>query len=306
MNILITGCAGFIGSHLAEELLKDKKNTIIGIDNLSSGNKENLELINSFDEYNNFLFIKADIRDFYELTKIIKNHNIQYIYHLAAIASVQISIRNPLLSNEVNVKGTLNVLEASKQNGVKRIVFSSSAAVYGDENSVLKSEKTPTKPISSYGYEKLISEYHMKLYNDQYNLETVILRYFNVFGERQNTNSNYSGVITIFNDKFKNNEIPNIYGDGEQYRDFIYVKDIVKITIKAMNIQNISGELFCVGSSKKTTINELFNLMNKKYNKNFKANYLKTKNGDIKKSICDNSKLMSTFNIKLSKIDNFI
>ena len=290
-SILVTGSAGFIASHLIEELLKDENNSIIGIDNFYSGTKENLDFIKSIDSKNRFEFIEADIRNFEEVNNIIKDKQIEQIYHLAAIVSVQESIENPLLSNEVNVKGTLNILESAKLNNVKRVVFSSSAAVYGDEPTQPKNENSITKPISPYGYEKLIGEQYMKLYSELYGLETVILRYFNVYGERQSATSDYSGVISIFEKKFKNDEIPNIYGDGEQYRDFVYVKDIAKANIKAMNTLNVSGEVFCVGTSKKVSINNLVSVLNYKYSKNIKANYLESRNGDIKESICDNKKI---------------
>jgi len=291
MKILLTGSAGFIASHLIEELLKDENNYIIGIDNFLSGTKENLEFIKSIDKENRFQFIEADIRNFEEINKIIRDKKIEYIYHLAAIVSVQESIQNPLLSNEVNVKGTLNILESAKLNSVKRVVFSSSAAVYGDEPTQPKNENSITKPISPYGYEKLMSEHYMRLYSELYGVETVSLRYFNVYGERQSATSDYSGVISIFEKKFKDDEIPNIYGDGEQYRDFVYVKDVAKANIKAMNTPNISGEVFCVGTSKKVSINNLVSVLNYKYSKNIKANYLESRNGDIKESICDNKKI---------------
>jgi len=301
MSILITGAAGFIASHLIEELLKDKNNNIIGIDNFYSGTKENLKFINSIDRNNKFKFIEVDIRDFENLNKIMHENNINQVYHLAAIVSVQESIRNPLFTNEVNVKGTLNILEASRKNGVKRVVFSSSAAVYGDEPTLPKNELSLTKPISPYGYEKLMGEQYMKLYSELYNLETVVLRYFNVYGQRQLVSSDYSGVISIFDEKFKNNEIPNIYGNGEQYRGFINVKDVAMINIKAMNMEKISGELFCVGSSEKISINELFTIISKKYNKIYKANYLFARDGDILESICDNNKIEKFFKIKKFK-----
>ena len=290
-NILLTGSAGFIASHLIEELLKDENNFIIGIDNFYSGTKENLDFIKSIDSKNKFEFIEADIRNFEEINKIIKDKKIEQIYHLAAIVSVQESIENPLLSNEVNVKGTLNILESARINSIKRIVFSSSAAVYGDEPTQPKNEISITKPISPYGYEKLVGEQYMRLYSELYGIETVSLRYFNVYGERQSATNDYSGVISIFEKKFKNDEIPNIYGDGEQYRDFVYVKDIVKANIKAMNTPNVSGEFFCVGTSKKISINNLVSVLNHKYSKNIKANYLESRNGDIKESICDNKKI---------------
>ena len=290
-NISLTGSAGFIASHLIEGLLKDENNSIIGIDNFYSGTKENLDFIKSIDSKNRFQFIEADIRNFEEINKIIKDKQIEEIYHLAAIVSVQESILNPLLSNEVNVKGTLNILETARLNGVKKVIFSSSAAVYGDEPTQPKNESSQTKPISPYGYEKLIGEQYMKLYSELYGIETVSLRYFNVYGERQSATSDYSGVISIFEKKFKDNETPNIYGDGEQYRDFVYVKDVVKANIKAMNTTNISGEVFCVGSSQKVSINNLVRILNNKYSKNMRANYLEARTGDIKESICNNKKI---------------
>jgi UDP-glucose 4-epimerase len=297
MNILVTGAAGFIASHLIEILLDNKINNIIGIDNLYSGTKENLDFLNSCDKNNNFTFMETDIRDFESINSIIKENKIEQIYHLAAIVSVQESIVNPILSHEINVKGTLNILEASRQNYVKRVVFSSSAAVYGDEPTQPKNESSQTKPISPYGYEKLIGEQYMKLYSDLYGIETVVLRYFNVYGQRQSATSDYSGVISIFEKKFQNDEIVNIYGDGEQYRDFVYVKDVVNANIKAMNTPTISGEIFCVGTSSKISINKLFEIMNKKYDKNYKANYLESRDGDIKESICENNKVKNILNI---------
>ena len=297
-NILVTGSAGFIASHLIEELLKDKNNFIIGIDNFYSGTKENLDFIKSIDSKNKFQFIQADIRIFEEINKIIKDKEIEQIYHLAAIVSVQESILNPLLSNEVNVKGTLNILESAKLNSVKRVIFSSSAAVYGDEPNQPKNEDSITKPISPYGYEKLMGEQYMKLYSELYGIETISLRYFNVYGERQSSTSDYSGVISIFESKFKENKIPNIYGNGDQYRDFVYVKDVALANIKAMNTLNVSGEVFCVGTSKKISINDLVSVLNHKYSKNVKVNYLQPRNGDIKESICDNSKIIKFLEFK--------
>lgn len=301
MNILVTGAAGFIAFHLIEDLLKNQQNKIIGIDNFYSGTRENINYLKSCDKNNLFTFIEVDIRDFETINKIIKENNITQVYHLAAIVSVQESISNPLLSNEVNVKGTLNILEASRQNKVKRVVFSSSAAVYGDEPTLPKDENSLTKPISPYGYEKLMSEQYMKLYSKLYNVETVILRYFNVYGPRQSFKSDYSGVISIFEKKFKNDEILNIYGDGKQYRDFVYVKDVSKANIKAMNTPNISGEIFCIGTGNKTSINNVVEVLNIKYDKNIEAKYLSQRDGDIKESVCKNDKLK-----RVLDIDNFV
>lgn len=297
-NILITGAAGFIASHIVEELLKDTNNNIIAIDNFYSGTQENIDFLISLDKNKQFTFIEADIRDFQSINQIVEEKNIEQIYHLAAIVSVQESIQNPLLSNDVNVRGTLNILEASRINSVKRVVFSSSAAVYGDEPTLPKNESSTLKPISPYGYEKLMGEQYMKLYSELYGLETVILRYFNVYGQRQQANSDYSGVISIFESKFQNSETPTIYGDGKQYRDFVYVKDIANTNIKAMNTQNISGEIFCVGTADQVSINDLFNIMNKKHHKSFKAKYKPARDGDIVESICDNSKIKKVLDIE--------
>jgi UDP-glucose 4-epimerase len=297
MNILVTGAAGFIASHLIEELLKDNINNIFGLDNFFSGTQENLDFIKSLDINNQFKFIKCDIRDIEKLDKIIKENNIEQIYHLAALVSVQESIKNPILSNEINVQGTLNILECARNNNTKRIVFSSSAAVYGDEPSQPKDENSKVNPISPYGYEKLIGEQYMKLYSDLYGLETIILRYFNVYGQRQLATSDYSGVISIFENRLQKDKEVNIYGDGEQYRDFIYVKDIAKANINAMNNKNIKHEIFCVGTAQKTTINLLFNSIKNKYKSKINPKYLKARDGDIKESICNNSKIKKFLNI---------
>lgn len=298
MNILITGVAGFIGSSIAEELLKDTSITIFGLDNMSNGLYENISLLQSF---KNFRFFEADIRDFTMLTDIIHLNNIQYIFHLAAIVSVQESITNPLITGSINVQGTLNLLEAARKNKVKKIVFSSSAAVYGDEPTLPKHELSKTAPISPYGYEKLMGEYYMKLYNDLYEIETVCLRYFNVYGKRQNITSDYSGVISKFIANFHNGITSTIYGTGNQYRDFVHINDVVKANILAMNTPNIGGEIFCVSTSSKTTINTLFTLLNKKFQQDFSPNYLPSVPGDIQESIGDNTKIKN-----ILKIENFI
>lgn len=297
-SVLVTGAAGFIASHLIEELLQSSSEQIIGIDNMYSGTLENIEYLNGVDKNNKFTFIEGDIRDFDKLNEIIKKYEIKRIFHFAAIVSVQESIQNPLLSNEVNLGGTLKILEAARLNGVSKLVFSSSAAVYGDEPSQPKNEHSTTKPISPYGYEKLMGEQYMDLYSNLYGVDTVSLRYFNVYGERQSATSDYSGVISIFETKFKNNEIPNIYGDGEQYRDFVYVKDVVKVNIKAMFTEELKNDLLCVGTGQKTSINDLFEDLNSKYDKSYKANYLEVRDGDIRESLCDNTKIKSVLDIK--------
>ena len=302
---LVTGVAGFIGSHIAEELLK-QGDEVIGVDNFYSGNLENIQLLEKIS--GNFEFHNVDITDFDNLKKVFQNSNITNIFHLAAVASVQKSIENPLFTNSVNVKGTLNILELAKQFQIKRVVFSSSAAVYGDEPTLPKNENSIIQPISPYGYEKLMGEHYMNIFNSLYDVETVVLRYFNVYGERQDPSSDYSGVISIFENRISKGETVNIYGDGKQYRDFIYVKDVVKINFQAMESEKAIGEVFACGTGRTTTILELFNIIAKKY----QAEHLKPKmetarNGDIRESVCDNLKLTETLQIKnITKFSNGI
>lgn len=288
---LVTGVAGFIGSHIAEELLKDGKN-VIGIDNFYSGKKENIEYLQNISS-DIFDFVEIDIRDINSLKKLFSEHKIDFVFHQAAIASVQKSIENPVFTNEVNVQGTLNILEASRENGVKKIVFASSAAVYGDEPTLPKNENSIIKPISPYGLEKYICEEYLKLYSNLYGLKSVALRYFNVYGERQDPSSEYSGVISIFDNKIKNGETITIFGDGEQYRDFVYVKDVVQANINAMWMDTGDFNIFCVGTGEKTTVNDLANVLQTKYDSSSKIAYTKARRGDIEGSVCDNTKLLN-------------
>ena len=287
---LITGIAGFIGSHIAEELLKNPDNIVIGIDNFYSGNQKNLEAISS----NNLIFYQGDIRDDVILAKIFSQNKIDFIFHEAAIVSVQKSIENPILSNEVNVLGTLKILHSARMNKVKRVVFASSAAVYGDEPSLPKNEESPTKPISPYGIEKLMAEKYMNLYFELFNLETINLRYFNIYGPRQDPSSQYSGIISIFEEKFSYNDCPIIYGNGKQFRDFIHVSDLVKVNIRAMHHSySEENRLICCGTGEKTSINKLFDIFCKKYNKKWERIYSQARKGDIFGSISNNSRMLN-------------
>ncbi|MCH9646134.1 MAG: NAD-dependent epimerase/dehydratase family protein [Proteobacteria bacterium] len=294
---LITGIAGFIGSHIAEELLKNPNNLVIGLDNFYSGYQKNIDIISS----DNLVFYKGDIRDDNILTQIFYNHKVEYIFHEAAVASVQKSIDDPILSNEVNVRGTLKLLNFARLNGVKRMVFASSAAIYGDEPALPKNEQSIIQPISPYGYEKLMSEQYMDLYSQLFNLETINLRYFNIYGPRQDPSSEYSGVISIFEEKFSKNECPTIYGSGDQYRDFIHVKDIVKVNIGAMHQPyNSKNRLICCGTGIANSINNLFDIFCEKYNKNWAPVYADGRKGDIFGSISDNSRMLNLVDGKLT------
>lgn len=296
---LVTGIAGFIGSHIAEELLKNPQNTVVGIDNFCSGKQENIDYLKNISE-DRLVFVNADIRDFDKMNEIIQKHSIEYVFHEAAIASVQTSIENPIFTNAVNVQGTLNVLEAARMNDVKKVVFASSAAVYGDEPTLPKNECSEIKPISPYGYEKYMGEQYLKLYAELYGLKTVALRYFNVYGPRQDPTSEYSGVISIFENKIKNGEPIKIFGDGEQYRDFIYVKDVVKANLAAMEQDTGSFSVYCVGTAHKTSVNELVKALQVKYSKNIDVAYQDARQGDIKASLADNAKLIKELSVEVS------
>ena len=298
-NYLITGIAGFIGSHITEELLKNPQNVVIGIDNFYSGKQENIDYLKEISA-NRLVFVDADIRDFDKMNEVIKIYSVKYIFHEAAIASVQTSIENPRFTNAVNVQGTLNVLEAARLNGVEKVVFASSAAVYGDEPSLPKNENSVIKPISPYGYEKYMGEQYLKLYAELYGLKTVALRYFNVYGPRQDPSSEYSGVISIFENKIKNGEQIKIFGDGEQYRDFIFVKDVVKANLAAMEEETGPFSVFCVGTAHKTSVNELVKTLQVKYSKNIDIKHEDARKGDIKESLADNTKLITELSVQIS------
>ena len=304
---LVTGAAGFIGSHICEELLKEPNNYVVGIDNFYSGKPENIGLLKSLSK--NFIFYEVDIRDQNSVSAIMEKH--KYVFHEAAIASVQVSVENPLLTNDVNIKGSLSVLEAARRNNVSRFLFASSAAVFGDEPTLPKNEKSVTKPISPYGLEKLVVEQYLQLYSQQYGMECIALRYFNVYGPRQDPHSDYSGVISIFDNRIKQGLPITIYGDGEQYRDFVYVKNVAEINIGLMNSDSISApffQSFCVGTGRVTTINQLVDVLKKKYNKDSLAiNYTQSRVGDILESRCDNTLILTMFNsINFTMIENSI
>ena len=231
---IVTGGAGFIGSHLVDALVSADCDVTV-LDNLSTGNLLNLNHIE-----NRITFYKGDIRDQKILYKASKDCDI--IFHQAAVVSVSQTVDNPVDSAMVNDMGTLFVLEAARKNNVKRVVSASSCAIYGDDPDLPKRENMNPKPQSPYAVQKLAGEFYARLYFELYNLETVCLRYFNVYGPRQDPSSLYSGVISIFMTKASNRNTPVIYGDGNQYRDFIFAKDVVKANLLAANGSKAQGE----------------------------------------------------------------
>ncbi|NMC04591.1 MAG: SDR family NAD(P)-dependent oxidoreductase [Candidatus Lokiarchaeota archaeon] len=280
-NVLVTGAAGFIGSNLVDALLADGAK-VIGIDNMFNGRMENLAAAAASP---GFTFVKGDVRDMDFLLDVMKG--IDLVYHEAAFTSVPQSVKMPQLCNDVNVGGMINILNAARIRDVKRVVFASSSAVYGDTPTLPKHEEMPLHPISPYGVSKLAAEAYCIAYHQTYGLETVALRYFNVFGPRQK-DSPYSGVIAIFLSKIMNNENPTIFGDGKQSRDFTYVKDVVRANMLAGVSAKAVGKAINVASGKPITMNDLTRIMFKVCKKDkLKILYTEKRTGDILHSYGD-------------------
>jgi len=299
---LVTGVAGFIGYELAKKIISSN-NIVIGIDNFYSGSRKKVKDLESV----NFYFYEGSITDYSFIEKVFNSHKIDYVFHQAAISSVGSSIEDPIQSNHVNLLGTLNLLNFSSKYNISRFIFASSAAVYGVLPELPKNELSATSPISPYALEKLTSEYYLDLFSKLYDLQTIKLRYFNVYGKGQNPNNEYSGVISIFHKLFTSDQIPTIFGNGNQYRDFIHVSDIVEINIAASKIEYSNKiRLICCGTGTKTSVNEIFALFCEKFNKNWKPIYKKERKGDIFGSYSDNnlmSKILKNKNTKEFKTE---
>ncbi len=279
---LVTGGAGFIGSNLVEALLHEGKQVRV-LDNLSTGNLENLEPFRGDIDFN-----QGDLQDFGALLKMVSD--VELVFHQAAVVSVPRSVEDPIEAAMVNDVGTLHVLEAARRAGVKRVVVASSCAVYGDLPQLPKREDMETRPLSPYAASKLHGETYGCLYSDLYGLETVCLRYFNVYGPKQDPTSPYSGVISIFMDKAAQGERPTIYGDGEQYRDFIYVADVVQANLLAAYRENISGLVVNVGTGRSVTINQLWNTIAAIAGMKREPEKAAARPGDIRESVADISR----------------
>lgn len=280
---LVTGGAGFIGSRICE-LLIEEGNTVKVIDNLSSGKLSNLDLVINNPNFN---FINGDIRDFNLCLEAAKG--MDYIIHQAALVSVPKSIEVPFENNSINVDGFVNVLEAARLNNVQRVVYASSSAVYGDNEDEKKIETRIGNPISPYALSKYMDELYAKLYFRVYNLESIGLRYFNVFGPKQDPSSVYSGVISIFVDRLIANKDLSIYGDGTITRDFVYVDDVAKANVLAAT-SNIKGaNVYNIGTGISTSIGNLAKILIEISKKDVQINYLPPRVGDILHS-CANIK----------------
>jgi UDP-glucose 4-epimerase len=284
MKALVTGGAGFIGSHLAEELAKDDE--VIILDNLSTGRMENIK---GLVKKGNVKFVKGSMTDITLLQDIIKD--VDYVFHQGAIPSVPRSIKDPSASNDANINGTLNVLMASKEAGVKKVVYASSSSVYGDTPEMPKREDMKPNPLSPYAVTKIAGEYYCKVFQEVYGLKTVSLRYFNVFGQRQDPTSEYAAVIPKFITSILDNKPPTIYGDGEQSRDFTFVKYVVEANILAA--ESDATGVFNIACGRRITINKLVDMINEILGKDVKPVYAASRAGDVKHSLADISRAKS-------------
>lgn len=293
---LVTGGTGFIGSHLVEELVKQGQRVRV-IDNLSTGKKENIKPFLEEIE-----FIEGDIRDL-ELVREVMD-GIDYVLHQAAVPSVPRSVKDPLTTNSVNVGGTLNVLIAARDARVKRVVYASSSSVYGDTPVLPKQEEMKPEPRSPYAVSKLAGELYCQVSHQVYGLETIALRYFNVFGPRQDPESQYAAVVPKFITALLHGEPPTIFGDGEQLRDFTYVENVVEANLLAAKAPNVAGEIFNIACGERITVNELARLLGEivGVNPKLKPRYTPPRPGDVRHSLADISKAweLLAYEVKVS------
>ncbi|HEV2348920.1 MAG TPA: SDR family oxidoreductase [Terriglobia bacterium] len=287
---LITGGAGFIGSNMVDELLR-RGETVRVIDNLSTGLAENLA-----GARNRIDFYEADIRDLEKIRPYFEGAD--YVIHLAALASIPRSIADPITSNAVNVDGTLNVLVAARDAKAQRVVFAASSSAYGDNPVLPRVETHEPRPLSPYALMKLTGEYYCKVFTNIYGLETVSLRYFNIFGPRQNPNSPYTGVLSLFNAAYIRGATPTVYGDGEQSRDFTYVSNVVDASLRACTAAGASGGVYNIGVGEQHSINQVIAMMNKIFGREVKPKYAPARQGDVRESLANISRAREVLGYK--------
>jgi nucleoside-diphosphate-sugar epimerase len=279
MRYVVTGGAGFIGSNTVDELVK-RGHGVVVLDDLSAGKEENLADVRS-----KITFIKGSISDLEIVQKAMQQAD--YVIHLAAKTSVPKSVKDPLETNRINVEGMLNVLLAARDNKVKRVVFAASSAAYGETPTLPKTETMQPVPISPYGVSKYVGELYAYAFGRCYGLENVCLRYFNIFGPRQDPDSPYSGVLSRFATAFLEGEGPLIFGDGEQTRDFTFVENAVQANLLACEAGGASGRVFNVGTGARISLNQTLELLRKISGKKLEAKYEAAREGDIRDSQAD-------------------
>ncbi len=280
-HYLVTGGAGFIGSHLSEDLT-GRGHSVGVADSLISGKRCNLDHVKGVE------FLEGDLADADFAVQAVQGA--QYVLHQAAIPSVPRSVKDPITSNRANVDATLNVLVAARDAGVKRLVFAGSSSAYGNTPTLPKREDMPNQPLSPYALQKVIGEQYLQMFTTLYGLETVSIRYFNVFGPRQDPTSPYSGVISVFATALIENRPPTIYGDGEQTRDFTYVANVVDGVLRACEAPGASGEVINVATGGRISLNQLFETMKGVVGATVQPSYTELRSGDVKDSQADITK----------------
>ena len=280
-RFLVTGGAGFIGSALVRGLLEHGANRVVVVDNLLTGHERNLQEVRGDVDFH-----RVDIREYEALRKAMEG--IDVVFHEAAIPSVPRSIHEPVPSHEVNINGTFNVLRSAKEAGVRRVVYAASSSAYGDTEVLPKVETMSPSPKSPYAAQKLLGEHYMSVWASCFGLETVSLRYFNVYGPRQDPSSPYSGVLSLFMSAILNRQAPTIFGDGEQSRDFTFVEDVVALNIKAAEAPaKVSGQMYNAGNGGRITLNEAWALLEKIEGVRLAPKYGPAREGDVRDSQAD-------------------
>jgi nucleoside-diphosphate-sugar epimerase len=285
-KMAVTGGAGFIGSNLAEYLLS-KGFEVTVIDNLSTGREQNLR---GWSEQagEQFHFVRMDINDTEQLHRAFAG--VAYVFHLAAIPSVSRSVKDPTATQFANINGTLSVLKAARESGVSRVIAASSSSVYGDEPNLPKREDRIGRCLSPYALSKFVTEEYCRLFFQLYGLEAVCLRYFNVFGPRQDPNSEYAAVIPRFTTRMLAGKEPTVFGDGEQTRDFTYISNVIDANWKAATSPNVAGQAFNIGCGTRTSLNQLIEQLNKIMGSQIEPKYEPARKGDVRDSLADVSK----------------
>ena len=283
-HYLVTGGAGFIGSHLSEELVR-RGHRVRVLDNLSTGKRKNLEHIPGVD------LLVGDLASLEDCRRAVQG--VDYVLHMGAVASVPRSVVDPISSNTANINGSLNILVAARDEKVRRVVYAGSSSAYGDLPTLPKYEDMPTKPQSPYALQKLVAEQYCQMFTQLYGLETVTIRYFNVFGPRQDPGSPYSGVISLFSTALLEGRRPTIFGDGGQTRDFTYVANVVDGVLRACDAPNVAGEVINVATGGRISLNQLLQTINEIVGTSIEPIYAEFRAGDVRDSQADISKAAS-------------
>lgn len=278
-HYLVTGGCGFIGSHLVKALVKRGERVRV-FDNCTTGKAENIA-----DVADKIEFCSADLQDIDAVSQAVEG--IDYVFHQGALPSVARSVADPIVTNNVNINGTLNLLVASRDADVKRVVYAASSSAYGNRPKSIKSEDLPPNPASPYALTKYVGECYCQIFTQLYGLETVALRYFNIFGPGQDSSSSYSAVIPLFISAYLNGEAPKIEGDGEQSRDFTYVANAVHANLLACHAEGVAGEVFNVGCGERASINQLASLIGEMMESDTKPVYVAPRPGDVRHSLAD-------------------